>query len=80
VRTVFRPGRNELEQNLGGDFETGVSGQESLEHVHFFVGHEFDAIIDVGKAPEDVYESIPWNNRISCMVQLRLWVVIEDVV
>jgi hypothetical protein len=47
TRAVFCLFRDELEQNIGSNFEPGVGCQKGFEHVHFVAGHELYAIVDL---------------------------------
>lgn len=79
-RAVFGFLCYELQQYLGRDLEARVRKQQLLEHVHLVTRHELDAVVNLGKRAENIDESVCGNNWLSCIVQIRAGMVVEDVV
>ena len=55
---------NELDEDLGGDLNAGVAGEETGELLLFVPRHQLDRIVIVREGAEDVNKGISRNDRL----------------
>ena len=70
---------DELDEDLGGDLNAGVAGEETGELLLLVPRHQLDRIVIVREGAEDVYERISSDDGLVCFIVGALGVILEYV-
>ena len=71
---------DELDEDLGGDLNAGVAGEETGELLLFVPRHQLDRVVIVREGAEDVYERVSGDDGLVCVIVGALGVILEYVV
>ena len=71
---------DELDEDLGGDLNAGVAGEETGELLLLVPRHQLDCIVIVREGAQDVYERVSGDDGLVCFIVGALGVILEYVV